>query len=371
MTDDRDLMAALPDPPPARPDRRTMAIDAALRRFDGHGEEPNAPRLAPSGVSFRAIFARPQVAAFATVALVALLSLPLWLTDSDRFVEAGRERPATAMERVETPAPPPDMQPPARAAGEAPAIDELAPATASTVEREAELADAGGVAEKAAPSAAPAEAQLNRLPAFAPATDARPVPQGQFALAPPPPAPPAAADREDDDSRTVIVTGARVVRQESAALANRVRIAETAAEEAGDWNACTIEDPRRDLRDCDELGDLSAPGASGRANAHLADGLRFAWQGDLDRAIEAFDKALALAPDRSLAYLNRGLARWRKGDTGRALEDFDEAIANDPEAARGYYHRSRLYQARGAAARASGDARRAIRLDPDYEAVLP
>lgn len=369
MSEDRDLMAALPDPPPPRPDRRALAIDAALRRFDGRQEGPHASPAPPPGVSFRAIFARPQVAAFATVVLVALLSLPLWLSDGDRFVEAGREQPAVAPESGEAPVPSPELQPRSVAADEIPGP--VAPAAAPAAKPTPARLAAGDEAERTARSVASPDA-LNRLPTYDAATVERRAPEPQAALAPPPPPAPAVAERSDeDDNMTVVVTGARTVRQESAALANRVRIAEAAAAEPGDWNACTIDDPRQNLRYCRELGDLSAPGAAGRANAHIADGLRFAWQGDLDRAIDAFDKAIALAPDRSLAYLNRGLARWRKGDTGRALEDFDEAIANDPDGARGYYHRSRLYQARGATARASGDARRAIRLDPDYEAVLP
>ncbi|MBO9519755.1 MAG: tetratricopeptide repeat protein [Porphyrobacter sp.] len=139
----------------------------------------------------------------------------------------------------------------------------------------------------------------------------------------------------------------------------------------GDWDACTILDPRRDLNACAAFAYPAARGANGRAAARVADGLGYAWQGNLDRAIEAFDSAIRTAPGLSVAYLNRGLAYQSKGDLRRALADLDRAIANEPSSARGYYHRSRLYRSKGDTARADKDAKRAIEIDPGYQAVLP
>jgi tetratricopeptide (TPR) repeat protein len=136
----------------------------------------------------------------------------------------------------------------------------------------------------------------------------------------------------------------------------------------GDWNACTILDPRRDVSACRAF---APPGSSGPAARHLADGLTLAWEGDLDPAIDAFDRAIRTAPDLSVAYLNRGLAYQSKGNLRRALADLNRAVRQDPDNARGYYHRSLIRRARGDTARADADAKRAVELDRRYEAVLP
>jgi len=99
-----------------------------------------------------------------------------------------------------------------------------------------------------------------------------------------------------------------------------------AVPDRGDWNACTIKDPKRSLAACRYLIDPGAKGIKGQAAAHLADGLSLAWQGNMDRAIAAFDRAIAVAPKSSLAYLNRGLAYQRQGDTDRGLESDSSAL---------------------------------------------
>ena len=136
-------------------------------------------------------------------------------------------------------------------------------------------------------------------------------------------------------------------------------------------NSCTILDQRRDLSACRAFADPAARGVTGRAAAQLTDGLNLAWQGELDRAIDAFDRAIRAAPNLSIAYLNRGLAYQSKGDLRRALADLNRAVARDPNGARGYYHRSVIHRARGDTARADADAKRAIEIDPGYQALLP
>jgi tetratricopeptide (TPR) repeat protein len=195
-------------------------------------------------------------------------------------------------------------------------------------------------AGQAPPSAAPAL----RTPAPGPA----PAQRARQAVAE------AAADEEDGQ---IMVTGSRVERGDFAARAPITAVADLAPLD-GEWNACTLHDPRRNPTVC-------------RDSAEINDGLALAWQGDLDRAIRSFDRAIAAEPDLALAYLNRGLAWQEKGDLARALADLNRAVARDRTGARAYYHRSLLYRARGDAARAEADAKRAVELDQDYEAVLP
>jgi tetratricopeptide (TPR) repeat protein len=156
------------------------------------------------------------------------------------------------------------------------------------------------------------------------------------------------------------VTGGRIAPPPAAPAAGRQQAPAFAA--PGDWNACTILDTRHNLQACRGLADPARRGSAGRSAAHFLDGLRLAWDGDLDGALESFDRSIALAPDLSVAYLNRGLAYRQKGNADRALADFGRAIASDPDAAPAYYHRSQLLRAQGKTARAEADLERAIRL---------
>lgn len=138
----------------------------------------------------------------------------------------------------------------------------------------------------------------------------------------------------------------------------------------GDWNACTVNDPNRALSQCRKLADKAAKAVRSQADAHLSEGLKLAWSGDLDQAIAAFGAAIAIAPDLSAAYLNRGLAYDRQGGGAAALADLDRAIRLSPKSARAYYNRSVLLRKYGDPKRAGADEQQAINLDPRYQAIL-
>ena len=167
----------------------------------------------------------------------------------------------------------------------------------------------------------------------------------------------AKAAMDERASGDIVVTGVRASREGAAGR--------------GDWNACTLNDPKRSLSGCRSLIDPGAKGPKGQAAARVADGLSLGWQGDLDGAISAFDQAIELQPRSAIAWLNRGLAWQRKGELGRAIADLDQAVRYAPGAARGYYIRSLALRAHGDTRRAVADAARAVDLDPDYEAVVP
>jgi len=54
------------------------------------------------------------------------------------------------------------------------------------------------------------------------------------------------------------------------------------------------------------------------ANVHLI-------AGDLERAIEQYDRAIGLNPENALYYYARGLARLKSREFARAVEDFKQA----------------------------------------------
>ena len=362
MANDNHLSALLPDPPPPRPARREEAIELALRRFDGAGAgtaQPVGGRAAPA----RAGWGRPQIAALASVALVVMISVPIWWAEKDRLVpDAPRiARPVAQGEPGSGRAPRPASPPQAAAADPKAAStegeDAVPPATDATPPITPPL-DIGAApaptafADARLESEAPAQAPQRQVAAPSPVAAARP----------------AAARTATEES--IVVTGSRIERRDYNTTTPMVTVDAPLLSD-GDWNTCTLLDPRRDVGSCRAIADPAAPGANGRAAAQLADGLAFAWQGDLDRAIDAFDRAIGAEPDLAVAYLNRGLAYQAKGNLRRALADLNRAVSREPDSARAYYHRSLLHRARDDTARAEADAKRAIELDPAYRAALP
>jgi len=384
MTTDHDLSALLPDPPPPRPAAREAALAAALRRFDGQGIAPASQPEAPAKPA-RPGWARPQVALVVSAVLVVVISTPIWWAERDRII------PGPAPTSAPGPAPaeggPAPLPPPSSAvATPVPAVPPAATETTAAAEsatpaeraRSLESAVPGSnlsklpqsvPAQTQAPSveatfaSEPARSQRSAVqPSASPATRASalppPPPPPPPAPPPPPPAPARAARQAAADAGgvdQVTVSGSRIERDGYAARAPIAPVADAAPLD-GEWNACTLDDPRRNPTAC-------------RSSARLSEGLALAWQGDLDAAIRAFGRALAAEPGDALAYLNRGLAYQRKGDLDRALADLDRAVARDRTGARGYYHRARLHRARGDEAQAEADIRRAIELDPAYAAA--
>ena len=322
----------LPKGPPPHPARREAAIAAALRRFDGESEAAGA--AAPR---WRARMPQPRIGVMVSAALVALLAVPaLWLSggpfpDAPQRAEAPDPLPAPREIAAAAPAPVP---PPAAAAPRTPPPQ---PADAP---------------EPAPPPALMAAEAPAPVPEAEVAVHAKRTPQ--IAMSSPQAVTVISGDGIGDDSGSdVVVTGTRRSRPIP----------------RGDWNACTVDDPRRALERCKRQVNPGAKGDAGRAAAHHAEGLALAWDGDFEGAIEAFDAAIAIAPRQPLALLNRGLAYGHKGEVDQAIASLDQAIRQAPQAARGYYQRSLLLRAKGERRRADRDLARAVELDPGYAAV--
>ncbi|QNA85104.1 tetratricopeptide repeat protein [Sphingomonas sp. So64.6b] len=393
----------LPEPPPPNPARRQAAIDAAMRRFDGVDERP-VPQGAPtrsgstrsgstrSGPSLSGgaspppwwtRLGRPQLGALVSVALIALIGLPVAMVSfNDPYGPMSVPRPAAVDAPAPTSksagsiaspstmiAPPPPVAPkpvfPPTLA-EIPAVRTPDALTDSNADAVASAPPIAAPAMKVArDGAAPPATQTSRSElAYRAEGSAKPrlaesrfaSPPGAVAPAPPPPPPPADMAAESG-ANEIVVTGMR-------------RAAPVRSIGRGDWNACTVNDPGRSLAACRKQIDPAAKGAAGRAAARLADGLSQAWQGDLDGAIAAFDQAIAIEPRQPLAYLNRGLAYQRSGDLDRAIADLDRAVTYARGSARGYYNRSVLLRQRGDTRRATADEDRAVSLDLRYQAVV-
>lgn len=351
MTGDDDLNALLPKPPPPAPKRREAAITEALARFDGTAVADRRPRPADTMPWWKSLRG-PQAGLLATAALVAAISLPFaWTTlnpeapvADERVSPSAREGGhIVARETANVPAAAPIATAPSEEDDRVePNIPASPPAPAAPPAKRVELAQA----ETFAPAAVTAKAE-----------EAAPlVVQGRAAPRPSietaSPVSVVSADRVSE-SDAVIVTGTRI----------------STPPRRGDWNACTVNDPSRTLSKCKKLATKGAKDIRAQADAHLSDGLKHAWEGDLDEAIVAFDQAITVAPDLSVAYLNRGLAYDRQGESTRAIADLDRAIRHAPQSARAYYNRSLLLRKNGDSRRADLDERRAISLDNRYQAA--
>lgn len=72
-----------------------------------------------------------------------------------------------------------------------------------------------------------------------------------------------------------------------------------------------------------------------RAYAEIYEDLgnRYLADGQIDRAIAYFTKAIRLRPNFDRAYVDRGLCYFKKGQDGRAHEDICSAIRLNPSQA--------------------------------------
>jgi hypothetical protein len=359
MTGDDDLNALLPQAPPPAPKRREAAIAEALARFDGTNVAERRP--APAGTTpwWKALRA-PQTGLLATAALVAAISLPFaWTTLNPGAPVADERASPTPREGLQIathdtvdvpaaasmPTPPPAA---ARVAPNIPApISSAPPASAAPAAPAAPPAKRVELAQTA--TAAPAAVAAKAEEAAPIVVQGRAAPRPMLESA----SPVSVVSADAASGNEVVVTGTRISKPPR----------------RGDWNACTVNDPSRALSKCRKLANKGAKDVRAQADAHLSEGLKHAWDGDLDEAIIAFDRAIAVAPDLSVAYLNRGLAYDRQGESTRAIADLDRAIRHAPQSARAYYNRSLLLRKNGDTRRADLDERRAISLDNRYQAA--
>jgi len=88
--------------------------------------------------------------------------------------------------------------------------------------------------------------------------------------------------------------------------------------------------------------------------------------GQLDKAFDDFDKAIALNPSYPAAYNNRGLAFKRQGRFDKALADYDKAIALNPNYFEAYNNRGVVFKLLGQPDKALADFSQAIALHQSY-----
>ena len=114
-----------------------------------------------------------------------------------------------------------------------------------------------------------------------------------------------------------------------------------------------------------ELIQLDPANRSIVIGAYYNRGLVYEDQGEVERAIDDYTKAIDLNPNYANAYNNRGLVYENKGEVERAIEDFNRAIQLNPNLAETHNNRALTYKDQGEIERAINDFNRAIQLKPD------
>ena len=109
-----------------------------------------------------------------------------------------------------------------------------------------------------------------------------------------------------------------------------------------------------------DLGEIRGPEARQKrqeAAIHNNRGLAYRDEGDYDRAIESFTKAIELNPNYAVAYNNRGDVYRENGNFDRAIADYTKAIELKPDFVEAYNHRDDAYYAKGDYDRAIAESR--------------
>ena len=126
------------------------------------------------------------------------------------------------------------------------------------------------------------------------------------------------------------------------------------------------QDSHLQLRSCDALIDSGKLSGKGLGAAYNNRGTAFRRLGDPRRAIEDFDRAIALIPDYANIYNNRGYAYSNLGEYRKAIGDYSQAIRLNPKHADACTNRGDAKRSLGRHSEAIEDYDRAILMDPGY-----
>ena len=96
----------------------------------------------------------------------------------------------------------------------------------------------------------------------------------------------------------------------------------------------------------------------------LKKGLEYGRQGDSDKAIEEFSKAITLNPTSAEAYYDRAFVYYKNGNLKESVSDFDKAIELNPSFTDAYYNRALALYKRGSFDAAIADYNKVLEINP-------
>lgn len=140
-----------------------------------------------------------------------------------------------------------------------------------------------------------------------------------------------------------------------------------------DWDSCAraaefLSD--RPIRGCTAIIKAGERVLAQLVAAYNNRGLVFRSNGEIDRAIEDYDRAIRLMPNYYVAINNRGVALTAKGDFDRAIADFDRAVQLKPDYLAAFGARVTAYARKGLFDRAIADLDVVIKADPKNAALI-
>jgi tetratricopeptide (TPR) repeat protein len=101
-------------------------------------------------------------------------------------------------------------------------------------------------------------------------------------------------------------------------------------------------------------------------HVYLYRGMTLEKAGKFDRALEDYNKAIALDPSYSEAYDNRGLLYQKMGRVDNAIEDFSKSILLDPSSGKAYFDRGVIHAETRSFDQAIEDFDHALARDPAF-----
>lgn len=115
----------------------------------------------------------------------------------------------------------------------------------------------------------------------------------------------------------------------------------------------------------DSLTSAFSSAAAPSAGEHLSQGVEYAKQGQLDKAIAEFEEAIRLDPNYVKAHVNLGIAYAKQGMFDKAIAAYEEAIRLDPNIVEAHYNLGNAYAEQGMLDEAIAEYKEALKLNPD------
>jgi tetratricopeptide (TPR) repeat protein len=95
-------------------------------------------------------------------------------------------------------------------------------------------------------------------------------------------------------------------------------------------------------------------------------GIAYAEKGQYDKAISNYNMAIRLSPNNAYTYFLRGIAYFKGGHYDVAIYNYDEAIKITPNFTEAYYNRGLAYKEKGQYNKAIADYTKTIEIKPNY-----
>lgn len=102
----------------------------------------------------------------------------------------------------------------------------------------------------------------------------------------------------------------------------------------------------------------------------ISEGRQSVETGNVNKALELYNKAVAFDKNNRTAVLGRGIALAKSGSLDEAMKDFESLKRSDPDKPEGYYGTAMIYAKRDLYDKALTEINTALKMDPDNSQYL-